>query len=212
MGACCTANENKAAQRRKETRAKNPAGNVVEADFSVNRNKDDLNEFKPKANQNIEKLIVDGEVGQLEEMIRSGLLNLNDSIFDSSKTALHVALQNKHRKVVELFLRYNADVNKEEQQTGNTPLFFAAADLNEEYVRLLLDNISKPNINHRNHNSMDIFQFLNNYFYKVKQRELPEKDKVRLMAITTMLKEFKERHGNVEQLDLDRDNSDRILR
>jgi ankyrin repeat protein len=210
MGACCSASENKASERRKQTR-NNPPANVVAADFSARKDGDDFNEFKPKLTQNVEKLIVEGEVNVLEEMIRSGQLNLNDPIFDSSKTALHVALQNKHRKVVELFLRYNADVNKEEIQTGNTPLFFAAADLNEEYVRLLLDNISKPNINHKNANKMDIIEFLNNWFYKSRGRELNERDRNKLNSILTMIREFKERYGNVEQLDISQ-HSDRILR
>jgi hypothetical protein len=201
MGACCSASENKAAERRKQTRT-NPPARVEAADFSNRQDKDQFHEFKPKSTQNVEKLIAEGEVGVLEEMIRSGLLNLNDPIFDSSKTALHVALQNKHRKVVELFLRYNADVNKEELQTGNTPLYFAAADLNEEYVRLLLDNISKPNINHRNANKMDIIEFLQNWFFKSRGREINERDRSRLNSIITMIKEFKERYGNVEQLDL----------
>jgi ankyrin repeat protein len=211
MGACCTASDNKAMERRRQTR-NNPPGGVVAADFSVNRGKDDINEFKPKSTQNLEKLIVDGEVGVLEEMIRSKQLDVNEHIFDSSKTALHVALQNKHRKVVELFLKYNANVNEEEKQTGNTALFFAAADLNEEYVRLLLDNISKPEINHRNANKMDIIEFLNNWFYKSRGKNtINERDRSKLNSILTMIKEFKERNGNVEQLDISR-NSDGILR
>jgi ankyrin repeat protein len=197
MGACFTPDKTKGGRKKATT-----ASGVAAADISERGDKD-FNEFKSKSTQNLEKLIVDGEVGVLEVLIKNDQLKLNKPIFDSSKTALHVALQNKHRKVVELFLRYNAEVNKEELQTGNTPLFFAAADLNEDYVRLLLDNISKPDLGHKNAKGINIFEFLNNWFYKSRGRELNESERNKLNSILLMLREYKERSGsNVERLEM----------
>jgi ankyrin repeat protein len=201
MGACWSDN-NKISQERRKKGQTGVVKTVEAADFSIRDDRDAVGDLQPKGIMNLEKLIVDGDTVTLEQLIKNNQLNLNEHIFDSSKTALHVALQNKHRRVVELFLQYKADVNKEELQTGNTALFFVAADLNEEYVRLLLDNISKPDLGHRNAKGQDIVEFLNNWFYKSRNRELNERDRNKLNVILSMLREYKERYGKVEHLDM----------
>ena len=62
-----------------------------------------------------------------------------------------------------------ADIDKEEYQTGNTAIFLSAVDLKVDFVRNLLKY--RPNLQHRNHNNQDIFEFYFNCLSRDKNLE-----------------------------------------
>jgi ankyrin repeat protein len=168
MGACCSAVDK---NTRHTKDYKNQKTDIQEAD--INKSNENI---KPKTNSRIsgEAFLRDGDIKTIQGLINDGEFGVNDLIFDGgSKTALHIAIQNPHKSVVELILNKGADVNIPELNTGNSAIFMAAIDFKLEYVDLLF-NTNKVNFELRNNNGKDIFEYLED-FRKVKfQRGLVE--------------------------------------
>jgi ankyrin repeat protein len=194
MGACCSAVDK---PNTKHTKAyKENKSNVQQAD--VDTSIDKKKSINNKSKNTAEAYIRTGDIVVLEQLINDGDLVINELNFDGgSKTALHVAIQNPNRSVVELFLNNKANVNIPELNTGNSALFMAAIDFKVEYVELLLKSNSL-NFNLKNHNNKDILEFLEEFKQsKVRSGE----DREKIDVIIRRIREAKERSMNFEVLD-----------
>ena len=55
---------------------------------------------------------------------------------------LHLAIERRHPKTVEILLKYDADISVRDPN-GNTPLHLAAVGGNEEITKMLLDKYAE---------------------------------------------------------------------
>ncbi|XP_059616519.1 putative ankyrin repeat protein RF_0381 [Phlebotomus argentipes] len=62
-----------------------------------------------------------------------------DAVTHAGKTALHIACEFQHKSVVELLIRYNANLNQKTFKSGDFPLLIAARNGNTEIVSMLLN-------------------------------------------------------------------------
>ena len=132
-----------------------------------------------------------GEKEEIEKMIDS-VGDINDYSFGSNKTLLIQAVINcSNPEIIDIIMEKGADIDKAESETGNTALFLSAVDLKVDFVRNLLKY--KPNLEHKNHNNQDIFQFLNFNLFENRGkfgRELTEDEKGKYSEIEKMLKKY----------------------
>ena len=118
--------------------------------------------------------------------------DIDDYSFGSNKTLLLEAVINcPNSAVIDMIMEKGADIDKEEYQTGNTAIFLSAVDLKVDFVRTLLKY--QPNIQHKNHNNQDIFDFLNFQLFTQRQkigREMTDDEREKYEEIEKMLQEY----------------------
>ena len=132
-----------------------------------------------------------GQKKELQKMIDNYEDDINEYSFGANKTLLLEAVINcPNPAVVDMIMEKGADVDKEEYQTGNTALFLSAVDLKVNFVRNLLKY--QPNLQHKNHNNQNIFEFLNYQLFEQRRkfgRELTEDERERYNEIEDMLRQ-----------------------
>jgi len=201
MGACCTAT-NKKNDRRFRT---SPSGLKVD---EIPDERSILEDGKPNpgSEKPIHIALRTGNTRLLQELIDRQEINVNDYIFGGSdKTLLHEAVQiSESSQIVETVLNNKADVNALEKETGNTAIILAALDLKLEIVKTILK--FNPNINIKNRKGQDIFLIINEYLIEKKgskKTDLSPEQSQKLQNIIEILKEYKVKSDNVENLDED---------
>lgn len=201
MGACCTAT-NKKNDRRFRT---SPSGLKVD---EIPDERSILEDGKPNpgSEKPIHIALRTGNTRLLQELIDRHEINVNDYIFGGSdKTLLHEAVQiSESSQIVETVLNNKADVNALEKETGNTAIILAALDLKLEIVKTILK--FNPNINIKNRKGQDIFLIINEYLIEKKgskKTDLSPEQSQKLQNIIEILKEYKVKSDNVENLDED---------
>jgi ankyrin repeat protein len=198
MGPCCSAVP-KHHQSEHNKNYKERKFNVQEAN-PENSMADDKPKIGNSGRNPSEHYIRTGDVLSLQKLIDNGDLLVNELTFDGgSKTALHVAVQNPHKSVVELLLNNGSNVNIPELNTGNSAIFMAAIDFKVDYVDLLLIS-SSINLTLRNNNNKDILEFLED-FKNSKIQRISTEDKGKIELIIKRIKQAIERNMNVEVLD-----------
>jgi ankyrin repeat protein len=201
MGACCTAT-NKKNDRRFRT---SPSGVKVD-EIPDERSVLEDGKSNPGSEKPIHIALRTGNTRLLQELIDRQEINVNDYIFGGSdKTLLHEAVQiSESFQIVETVLNNKADVNALEKETGNTALILAALDLKLEIVKSILK--FNPNINIKNRKGQDIFLIINEYLIEKKgskKTDLTPEQSQKLQNIIEVLKEYKVKSDNVENLDED---------
>ena len=133
-----------------------------------------------------------GQKKELQKMIDNYEDDINDYSFGANKTLLLEACINcPNPAVVDMIIEKGADIDKEEYQTGNTAIFLSAVDLKVDFVRNLLKY--QPNLDHKNHNNQDIFEFLDYQLFQQRQklgREMDEDEKEKYNEIENMLRDY----------------------
>ena len=195
MGACCSSTNNNKKEYHKSMSTRKSKVQEANLDESKCDDKPVIPlSYRIPAQEYIEK----GEYNQLNKLISSGELNVNEYIFDGcGKTPLLYAVQKSTKEIVELLLDKGADINLCEKSTGNSALYIASVDIKNDIVSLLIKN-SKLDYNLKNNNHHDIFEALDEFF---KGKEIPKEKKDKLNNIIKSIKEAKERSHNVEILD-----------
>jgi ankyrin repeat protein len=94
-------------------------------------------------NEAVHRAASDGDIKELEQLIRSGYsIHQFD---DLGQTPLHYAVQNQHYKVAQFLLEHGADVNARHLETNsNTPIALAVEGDYPEMVTLLLSFGADP--------------------------------------------------------------------
>jgi hypothetical protein len=183
MGTCCSTpqNTNHKTSRNHQSRQKN-----------------ELQHADPNASQQIE----DNEINETEKILRRGITHelenlvnnfnedINSYVFGQNKTLLlEACIVCPNPDIIDFIMNKGANVDCEEYQTGNTPIFLCALDLKVDFVKKLLKY--NPNLLHKNHSQQNIFDFLN--FQLVDQRkslnrEMSRKEKEKYEEIENLLK------------------------
>ena len=182
MGACCSTPHN----TNKHSR------------ITDQKQKSELDKADPNASQQIET----NEINKREKILRRGLAHeletlvndfdedINSYIFGQNKTLLlEACIVCPNPDIIDFIMNKGANVDCEEYQTGNTPIFLCALDLKVDFVKKLLKY--NPNLLHKNHSQQNIFDFLN--FQLVDQRkslnrEMSRKEKEKYEEIENLLK------------------------
>ena len=132
-----------------------------------------------------------GQKKELQKMIDNYEDDINEYTFGANRTLLLEAVINcQNPEVVDMIMEKGADVDKEEYQTGNTALFLSAVDLKVNFVRNLLKY--QPNMQHKNHNNQNIFEFLDYQLIEQRRkygRELTADERKKYNEIENMLRE-----------------------
>ncbi len=194
MGACESSNSDgkrKARSRgeglgtNKRTATKMPK--LAKADLDSSHQIDDEEETDKRV-----EILKRGQKKELQKMIDNYEDDINEYTFGTNKTLLLEAVINcPNPAVIDMIMEKAADIDKEEYQTGNTAIFLSAVDLKVDFVRNLLKY--RPNLQHRNHNNQDIFEFLDFQLFKQRQkfgREMTDDEKERYDEIENMLREY----------------------
>ncbi|MCA7010761.1 ankyrin repeat domain-containing protein [Wolbachia endosymbiont of Tribolium confusum] len=108
--------------------------------------------------------IYDNSLEKVEVLLkRSASPNSKFDLYDDSQdTCLHAAVRKNHLKIVELLVKYHADINVQNEQ-GNTPMHLAISFQHTQIIKLLYDNNADINIkNKEGKTPLD----LDKYYYK----------------------------------------------
>ena len=171
---------------KKKTNKKNKKGPQLATADERATNQIEIEEIQKRV-----EILRKGEKEEIEKMIDS-VGDINDYSFGSNKTLLIQAVINcSNPEIIDIIMEKGADIDKAESETGNTALFLSAVDLKVDFVRNLLKY--KPNLEHKNHNNQDIFQFLNFNLFENRGkfgRELTEDEKGKYSEIEKMLKKY----------------------
>jgi len=219
MGCCQTTKERSHTYNNKKNNKINMTPKNLEESVAL-ENKISNNSFNMNNNQikAIENAIISNSVENLKERLESNDINKNSKQLKEFKIGANLSLlhfsvlKQNNSKIVEFILNFGANINEPETETGNTPLFFASINLQQEIVKSLLK--FNPNINHKNKNGDNIFDFLDKgYSVKTNKKETLNNGNINLR---NMQNEFennvKNSFENVEVLDdgieiLDKDNN-----
>ena len=195
MGACESANADgkRKARSRGEGLGKNNKRTAIKmpklatADLESSHQMDEEEETDKRV-----EILKRGHKKELQKMIDNYEDDIDEYTFGSNKTLLLEAVINcKESDVVDMIMEKGADVDKEEYQTGNTAIFLSAVDLKVDFVRKLLKY--QPNLQHKNHNNQDIFDFLNFQLFTQRQkigREMTDEEREKYEEIERMLQEY----------------------
>ena len=162
------------------------------------KQKSELDKADPNASQQIEtneinkreKILRRGLTHELETLVNNFDEDINSYIFGQNKTLLlEACIVCPNPDIIDFIMNKGANVDCEEYQTGNTPIFLCALDLKVDFVKKLLKY--NPNLLHKNHSQQNIFDFLN--FQLVDQRkslnrEMSRKEKEKYEEIENLLK------------------------
>ena len=182
MGVCCGNNNNKKIRSRNNSTKKNNKLKKADTNSSNNLKVTDINEK--------ELILKRGIIHEIKDLINNLDENINDYIFGQNKTLLiEACIVCPNCDVIDLIMEKGANIDCEEYQTGNTPIFLCAVDLKVDFVEKLLKY--HPNLLHKNHSQQNIFDFLN--FQLVDQRkslnrEMSRKEKEKYEEIENLLK------------------------
>ena len=182
MGACCSTPNNK-----------NKHSRVTDQ-----KQKCELDKADPNASQQIEtneinkreKILRRGLAHELETLVNNFDEDINSYVFGQNKTLLlEACIVCPNPDIIDFIMNKGANVDCEEYQTGNTPIFLCALDLKVDFVKKLLKY--NPNLLHKNHSQQNIFDFLK--FQLVDQRkslggEMSRKEKEKYEEIENLLK------------------------
>lgn len=155
MGICESNNKNQKQTYNKPTNNKLKPINQDASIASVNA---------PFNENNVEKIIKNSNTYELKNLIESGELDVNFRVTPNASLLLYSVIKQADVNIIQYLVSKGADVNEQEIETGNTAIYFASMELNEEVVDLLLEN--NANLDIRNRKDETIFEFLKNYYEK----------------------------------------------
>ena len=182
MGACCSTPHNT-----------NKHSRVTDQ-----KQKCELDKADPNASQQIEtneinkreKILRRGLTHELETLVNNFDEDINSYVFGQNKTLLlEACIVCPNPDIIDFIMNKGANVDCEEYQTGNTPIFLCALDLKVDFVKKLLKY--NPNLLHKNHSQQNIFDFLKFQLFdqrKSLNREMTRKEKEKYQQIESMLK------------------------
>lgn len=116
--------------------------------------------------------------------------NPNLRIYDG-KTALHLAVKNGQRRVVQLLLESNSQIDAQDQY-GNTPLMIAVEKGYQKVVRMLLEQGANPHIKNKKHESAQDMISINDGYKRIMRmfRHLERIRKNYLMRLNSRLRKM----------------------
>ena len=155
---------------------------------------DDSNQIDLKEDpelDNRDDILRRGNKKELQIMVDSYPDDINEYSFGKNRTfLLEACMVCPNHCIIDMIMKKEADIDKEELNTGNTAIFLSALDLKVSFVRELLKY--RPNLQHRNHDNQDIFQFMNDKLIEKRKnigRELTYDEHEKYEQIINMLKE-----------------------
>ena len=181
MGVCC-GNEKKNVRRSRNTET-SKKNNLKKTDPNSSNNLEiNINER--------EKILKRGITHELKNLIDNFDEDINSYVFGQNKTLLiEACIVCPNSEVIDLIMEKGANINCQEYQTGNTPIFITSLDLKVDFVQKILKY--HPNLSHKNHNQQDIFEFLKFELFdqrKSLNREMSKREKEKYEQIESMLK------------------------
>lgn len=170
MGACCST-DNK--DRSQTFNKKNNETKMTVIDLDQSNKKDDNFNDVLESDKLLENKIKYNDIRFIQKQLDERKITINTKIGMNLSLLQYAVLKQSSLEMIEFLLDNNANINEKEEETGNTVLFFASLDLNEDLVKLLLK--FNPDINIINKKKEDIFTFLENEFRK--KRDIKNKEK-----------------------------------
>lgn len=135
-------------------------------------------------------ILKNGNTKEIQNMLQQTKSKgeINECVFrNNNRTMLLEAIEICNDvNIIEMIIRNGGDVNKEEQDTGNTPLFLAAKNLKTDFVQLILKY--NPNLLHKNFKRQNILEYLESF------EDNPNMDRNKYNTIYSIIK--KEFYGN----------------
>ena len=184
MGVCCGSDGGKKIRSRNNPVNKKNILKKADTNSSNNLKVIDINEK--------EKILKRGIIHEIKDLVNNLEDNINDYIFGQNKTLLiEACIVCPNCDVIDIIMEKGANIDCEEYQTGNTPIFFCALDLKVDFVEKLLKY--HPNISHKNHSQQNIFEFLQFQLFEQRKsinREMTGREKEKYEQIDNMLKKY----------------------
>lgn len=161
MGACQSNNKKPKHNYNKPTVSKLKPKDQ-ETSFVDEENNNIINNINFEREKIINEIIKNNDLTKLRNLIESGEFNVNSKILTNRSLLMHCVIKQADAKVIEYLLFKNANINDIETETGNTCVFFAALDLNEQIIDVLLKY--NPNLQHLNNKEETVFDCLRKQF------------------------------------------------
>ena len=200
MGACDSGDSDKFRKQRHPTEENilRPTQERQELIYPQNINpkkgfedQDDPNQLEEPELDNRDDILRRGNKKELQIMADYYPDDINEYSFGKNRTfLLEACMVCPNHCIIDMIMKKGADIDKEELNTGNTAIFLSALDLKVSFVRELLKY--HPNLQHRNHDNQDIFQFMNDKLIEKRKnigRELTYDEHEKYEQIINMLKE-----------------------
>jgi len=201
MGACDSGDSHKFRKQRRPGEEIIPRPSSPERQKSTNprninpeikfEDSDDSNQLEEPELDNRDDILRRGNKKELQIMVDNYPDDINEYSFGKNRTfLLEACMVCPNHCIIDMIMKKEADIDKEELNTGNTAIFLSALDLKVSFVRELLKY--RPNLQHRNHDNQDIFQFMNDKLIEKRKnigRELTYDEHEKYEQIINMLKE-----------------------
>lgn len=201
MGACCST-DNK--DRSQTFNKKNNETKMTVINLDQSNKKDDNFNDVLESDKQLENKIKYNDIRFIQKQLDDRKITINTKIGMNLSLLQYAVLKQSSLEMIEFLLDNNANINEKEEETGNTVLFFASLDLNEDLVKLLLK--FNPDINIVNKKKEDIFTFLENEFRKKKDIKNKEKYKdVEKLDDSINRSELSENENNKNEIELSPD-------
>ena len=187
MGICDSNNQNKNSSKNSKTRrVKTKMPKLTKADL------DDSRQISEPEIDTKDAILIRGNKKELQQMINNYTDEIDEYNFGQNKTLLlEACMKCPNPDVIDMIMAKGADIDKEEYQTGNTAIFLCAVDLKVEFVKRLLKY--KPNLQHRNHQRQNIFDFLNYNLFEQREkigREMTPDERDKYQEIENLINEY----------------------
>lgn len=180
MGVCDSSTE----ENRNRSRTRNAALNTKlrQADENSSRMEDEREKYTDRR----EEILRYGSKKDLLKLIDEYSDNINEYIFEQSKTLLIKAcIICPKPEFIDWIMKKNPDINYEEYHTKNTAIFFAAEELKVEFVKKLKEN--GADLMKRNKDNLTVEQFMKKEWVENKGREMSPEEKRKYSQIMDMI-------------------------
>ena len=204
MGACCSTTSDKTEKERKSYKH--------EIKTHQNNNEDSVEAGrkykveKKNENNNINKLLETGDLRAIDFILSNGN-DINEFIFESNTENLILAAvrTTNNPELIHSIINKGGYVDSEQTENGYTPLVGACLDLKQELVKALLQHNPKFTFYHKeSKEKKEVIVFIREFLIEhkfAKKSALTPEQKAKYDNIIEMLKDYKYRNADVQQLD-----------
>ncbi len=130
---------------------------------------------KDEKKSEIETVLLENKLKDLKKLIESGEIDVNSKVTPQYSLLLYCVVKGIDVDLIKYLLEMKANIEEVEPETGNTPIFFAGLNLNEEVFHLLVSK--KCNMKHVNFRNESIYMYMIRSFEGYFDEENEEKRK-----------------------------------
>jgi len=141
---------------------------------------------KDNKKSEIETILIEGKLKELKKIIESGEIDINSKVTPQYSLLLYCVVKGVDVDIIKYLIEMKANIEEVEPETGNTPIFFAGLNLNEEVFHLLISKNS--NMKHLNYRNENLYLYMMRNFEGYFEEE--NEDKKKYEALLNVINDY----------------------